>query len=1586
MAVHTLYRSGGLRCSGCGGTLHELPKHGDLKEYKCGNCGAVFIEKNADDLNNTYEMLAFSDEVYSILMTQSGSRKEKLRKWKENKERFDRFLSNCSARVADRSFHDRAAFFSICCVAYLTKGFLRYENNRDTVESWYDIAKKSDQALVKDLVKRYEDELRNKKRNAGIAVGAVAGGFVVLALAAGAVIGASYAPEASDPATGITVSIPNDAVSLFDKFNISVDAELKSQKSVAYVDAKNALRNETQTFVLYDISLLGGKDKLDFDGAVKVEVPIPEGFDTSALKVYHIVNDEEYEEIPCSVSPAKNTVTFETPHFSYYAIAERHPLVSFDTVGAGEIEKQPVKRDTLAAEPTAPQKTGYTFGGWTADGKLWNFAADTVKKDITLTAKWIPNVYEITLEANGGSLQAQSICVPYMSAFADLSENVTKNGYTFLGWYTSASGGTRVTKETVLQTAGNLTLYARFEANDNKIHFNANGGTGEMTSVTLKTGASAKLPAMTFARPGYTFLGWATSPEGEVEYENRASYAMGTAPAYTLWAVWQANVNTLVFNANGGAGEMESLSLQTDRTLTLPQNRFTKDGYHFVGWAASAGGEAVFADLSKYTMGASEVITLYAVWEKNNNTVVFHSNHGMGAMAPICIKTDETAELPKCTFTKKGYTFLGWSDAPNGRVLYADCSQYLMGIASSYTLYAVWEANEYHVTFDANGGTGEMPPLNIKSDETRPLPANKFIRPGYIFKGWNTAHGDVVEYGELAEYTMTAAKDVTLYAVWEERLNELAFHANGASGTMESMHIKTGGTVYLPAITFVRPGYTFLGWSKTADGTSVDYAPGAAYRMGAEQKYTLYAIWKVNRNTVKFDANGGTGAIPDLFGNTDSTLTLPACKFEREGYVFIGWSKTADSRTPDYAAGATYTVGPEAVNVIYAVWQGKPNRISFHANGGDGSMEPMVIPTGDTAALTANRFTKRGYAFLGWATAPDGKAVVSDAADFTVETYGDQTFYAVWALANYEISFSSRVGDTPDKITYTMNDAVTLPVLSSEHYFFDGWYANAEFTGGRIESFENETGDKVFHAKWTPLEYTLTFEDTSVPSVTYTVESERILLPAAERTGYTFLGWFTDADRTEANLVTEIPAGSAGDRTFYPKWEAVAYTVVYDPNGGAGEMSDSAHVYDVTGQLNENKFKRSHYIFIGWSLAKEGGDVYGDQASVMNLSCESGTVTLYAQWEAIRYTVTFDTVGGEPIAPQYYTVNDLPYALPIPVKAGYRFAGWYDLNDGEKTTVEAIPENSSGERTYCAKWVMEEYTVNWDPIPNGSVTVNRVSAQLSNAALGVLREGDTVYYGDRLEITYTATVRGHHFEASGSDVFVRTIDVTRSLTADDITVTPVPNRYIIIYDGNGGTPSIPSEEGVYGSDSGIHAIATWHGRQFIGWTDANGNAVTHRNPDWGAEKNGETVTLYAQWQLITACDYTFENFEVNNGLTGAKGYYVTLTDIFDLDYLRSQGYTVHVSLKFDLRASEKCKCALGMYNGPSDTSPKIFGNGVENISTGFTHKVYSTSVSCNGLPNNEIGFLFAENSFSIFGIVTKRYTVENVIMSISFTN
>lgn len=189
-----------------------------------------------------------------------------------------------------------------------------------------------------------------------------------------------------------------------------------------------------------------------------------------------------------------------------------------------------------------------------------------------------------------------------------------RDGYTFVGWFTAITDGEQLTdaegkslKKYDKDEA--IILYAVFEANANKVSFDANGGTGSMPEQTIHTDEIAKLVSNTFAKAGYTFVGWATAPDGKKVYNDTQSIEMGTK-SFTLYALWEAKINTIHFDANGGSGKAFSQDIATDETRVLTKNSYTctKKGYTFAGWATTPDGTAVYEDQASYTWDRSLLI------------------------------------------------------------------------------------------------------------------------------------------------------------------------------------------------------------------------------------------------------------------------------------------------------------------------------------------------------------------------------------------------------------------------------------------------------------------------------------------------------------------------------------------------------------------------------------------------------------------------------------------------------------------------------------------------------------------------------------------------------------------------------------------------------------------------------------------------------------------------------------------------------------------------------------------------------------------------------------------------------------------
>lgn len=166
---------------------------------------------------------------------------------------------------------------------------------------------------------------------------------------------------------------------------------------------------------------------------------------------------------------------------------------------------------------------------------------------------------------------------------------------------------------------------------------------------------------------------------------------------------------------------------------------------------------------------------------------------------------------------------------------------------------------------------------------------------------------DVVGAAMYANTTVTIPK-LTSYTV--------SYNANGGSGAPSAQTKWYGKSLTLSTVKPTRTGYSFQGWATSASG-SVSYAAGASYTSNAA--ITLYAVWKANTYTIKYNANGGTGAPSSQTKTYGVTLKLSTTKPTRDKYNFLGWATSASATTPKYASGANYTTNAAAT--LYAVWE-----------------------------------------------------------------------------------------------------------------------------------------------------------------------------------------------------------------------------------------------------------------------------------------------------------------------------------------------------------------------------------------------------------------------------------------------------------------------------------------------------------------------------------------------------------------------------------------------------------------------------------------------------------------------------------------
>lgn len=285
---------------------------------------------------------------------------------------------------------------------------------------------------------------------------------------------------------------------------------------------------------------------------------------------------------------------------------------------------------------------GYRFDGWyTAPngGNKYDFNTP-LTNNVTVYAHWVGNGYTVRFAGNG----ATGGGTPDQAFQYNIGQNLHRNGfvrdgYTFTGWKRAdnqqAYGDGQWVTNLTTQPNGIVTMVAQWSANEAHIRYNPNppagktaGGNGT-PNWDGHTGDTPTIGGNGWTIDGYTFAGWATSPDGGgTKYAPGASWtANGTLTLYAQWTPGQAS---LTYDGNGATGgKTDPQTGKTDEKINVRDNGFTRDGYTFVTWNTQADckGNAVKPN-SEWTLRGSS--TLYACWAGNAQTLTYHGNGATG--------------------------------------------------------------------------------------------------------------------------------------------------------------------------------------------------------------------------------------------------------------------------------------------------------------------------------------------------------------------------------------------------------------------------------------------------------------------------------------------------------------------------------------------------------------------------------------------------------------------------------------------------------------------------------------------------------------------------------------------------------------------------------------------------------------------------------------------------------------------------------------------------------------------------------------------------------------------------------------------
>lgn len=517
-------------------------------------------------------------------------------------------------------------------------------------------------------------------------------------------------------------------------------------------------------------------------------------------------------------------------------------------------------------------------------------------------------------------------------------------------------------------------------------------------------------------------------------------------------------------------------TIPAEEETILATNKTTFQGiWEFQGWKRSDTGEIVPADKSFFM--PNQNLTLTAQWEFTPNTykVEYHLNGGSGTVpeahtsyAYTELADKDGAKKPKgipfgasvqlrdflgAAPTEEKY-FAGWGLKPGGPVAYApgqNVSNTSLGITkddTTVTLYAIY-AKKQTITVEFQGNNSQWGTVTPRSGSFTvtdsvaggDVTSTAEPSPGYHFVKW-TQDGKLVSTEQTltvrsSDFTEGQAGQTFVYvAHFEPNRFTVHFDQNTkdtVKGTMadQKFQYAEAENAYLRPNAFVRPGYRFLGWSETEDGTGTSYADqaklqGVTHYQGNEiinnATITLYAQWEklpdITIDYTPFPEDLGTVTLnpaqaeelseEDLAPQSIYTVSEKGSpdrqvnRFQgataqpKDGCTFKGWYDQQENQcskdlsfVPQAGRDNLYQSGS-----YVAVFEAQKYNLHFDANGGEGTMGDLTYTHGQDQSLTKCGFTRAGHDFLGWATAANGGVAYHDQQSLSITQ--DTTLYAVW--------------------------------------------------------------------------------------------------------------------------------------------------------------------------------------------------------------------------------------------------------------------------------------------------------------------------------------------------------------------------------------------------------------------------------------------------------------------------------------------------------------------------------------------------------------------------------------------------------------
>ena len=986
--------------------------------------------------------------------------------------------------------------------------------------------------------------------------------------------------------------------------------------------------------------------------------------------------------------PAEDLVYTATWTINSYKL-----IVNIDDV----VEETEYDYNEVIVKPLDPEKEGYTFAGWDKE-----IPTNMPAENLEISATWKTIKYKISYDLVGGAIYEGTL-------YPAEAEKEFEIGY----YYTS--GGTLtadiVVSDISILPKNKLTYQYKILLNyreDIDAYEIIAVGTNNITAKDLAN--------------GQTWTHALTSTKVQIHTQVSVGQIIQMPELSTDMDPFTAKV----YNAADLFVSKNIQSYTIEEYVKLPVA--TKAGYEFLGWYI---GEDKVEEIAK---GSTGDVSLVAKW----NIVEYTISYDLAGGAHVGAPSDSYTVLEEVALgvaTKVGYNFLGWYIGEN------KVEEIAKGSTGNISLVAKWEAIQYQIYYDAQGGdlgiivytyeligtdfladynklAGQsLTPTTFAKDSATPVKV-VFANAEFLAK-WSWMFAFMLEDLKAANPDATSAYLTDAYPVLEKMA------AGDTTAIADSANART----------MIRNNIGGMLLGAKGCPSNVAYQKYATdFSEAARQEALVKAA---------NDANEFKYTIED-----EVELIVPT----RKGYEFLGWY-IGEEKVEKVEVGTTGNL------TLTAKWDAIEYQITYDLGNGTHDASPVVSYTIEDN-ITLGTASKRGYRFLGWLLNEELVTEIEKGTTGNIELVASWEYQGVKSPITYTLNGGSWAQDYVAPETYDEGIGLDLSSIVPVYkgYRFAGWKLNEEIvTEISAEQIEAVT----LVATWELETYQITYvldggnEDHGNPT-SYNVTSETIVLNPLTKDDYDFVGWFDGETQVE-----QIEKGSVGNLTLTARWIVSSFTVEYNLNGGSwapnvydsfedlgeefladfntygeasltvetffgsstagikkafanDEMLDKwewllismkAHLTSINEGKLENEYLVDTFLVLDQLIANDSSGIAGSakpgpnartmirayMSGVMNLTKGTSENSIFS---AYCPDFSVDEVQNYLIdTPVYEYKSGEEYDLCTVEKVGYTFVGWVTEDD---EVITSITSEQNGNLSLTAKWEANTYNITYE--------------------------------------------------------------------------------------------------------------------------------------------------------------------------------------------------------------------------------------------------------------------------------------------------